>query len=322
MNAGPAPRHGQGQQAGMIDPASLIRLASLELRAKVIVEGFWKGIHRSPYHGFSSEFTEYRQYTPGDDPRHIDWRVYARTDRYYLKKFQDETNLRCHLLIDHSRSMDYGSRGYTKAQYAATLAATLAYFLFTQGDAVGLATFDDRINQYLPPRNRPSYLRRLMLALEAAPQGTATDLGPLLRHLAATLRRRGLVVVVSDLLTSIDRLDSDLGLLCAGGHDVVVFQVLDPAEVSFDFDRPAVFEDMETGRSLYVDPAASQKRYRHLLEEHLGRARSVCQGLGIDYHLFSTDQPFDLALLQFLQHRTRRRRQIRSRTGPVSRRTP
>ncbi|MBN2181061.1 MAG: DUF58 domain-containing protein, partial [Sedimentisphaerales bacterium] len=143
-----------GTADGMIDPVSLMKIKSMELRAKVIVEGFWKGIHRSPYHGFSVEFTEYRQYSPGDDTRHIDWRLYARCDRFYIKTFEDETNLRCHLLIDHSRSMGYGSGGYTKSQYAGTLAATLAYFLFTQGDAVGLATFDDQIRQYMLPRNR------------------------------------------------------------------------------------------------------------------------------------------------------------------------
>ena len=176
---------------GMIDPAALMKIKSMELRAKAVVEGFWKGIHRSPYHGFSVEFTEYRQYTPGDDPRYIDWRVFARSDRYYIKKFEDETNLRCHLLIDHSRSMGYGSGGYTKAQYAGTLAATLAYFLFTQGDAVGLATFDDQIREYMPPRNRPSYLRRLMLALEAQPRGKATDLGAPLQRIARDADQAG-----------------------------------------------------------------------------------------------------------------------------------
>jgi len=139
---------------GMIDPVSLMRIKSMELRAKVVVEGFWKGIHRSPYHGFSVEFTEYRQYTSGDDPRYIDWQLYARSDKLYIKKFEDETNLRCHLLVDHSRSMGYGSGDYTKSQYAGTLAATLAYFLSTQGDAVGLATFDDRIRQHMAPRRR------------------------------------------------------------------------------------------------------------------------------------------------------------------------
>jgi uncharacterized protein (DUF58 family) len=304
---------------GMIDPVSLMRIKSMELRAKVIVEGFWKGIHRSPYHGFSVEFTEYRQYTLGDDPRYIDWRLYARSDRFYIKKFEDETNLRCHLLIDHSRSMGYGSGEYTKSQYAGTLAATLAYFLFTQGDAVGLATFDDQIRQYLVPRNRPGYLRRLMLTLEASPQGSTTDLGPPLQYVAGMLARRSLIVLVSDLLTSIDRLEKDLSYLCAGGHDVVVFHVLDPAELQFDFNSPALFQDIETGRNMYVNPSDAQTGYKRLLGKHLTVARSICQNLGIDYHLFPTDRPFDLALLDFLQDRMRRRKRLRYRSSSKSR---
>ena len=299
---------------GMIDPVSLMRIKSMELRAKVIVEGFWKGIHRSPYHGFSVEFTEYRQYTLGDDPRYIDWRLYARSDRYYIKKFEDETNLRCHLLLDHSRSMGYGSGDYTKSQYAGTLAATLAYFLFTQGDAVGLATFDDQIRQYLVPRNRPGYLRRLMLTLEASPQGSTTDLGPPLQYVAGMLTRRSLIVLISDLLTSIDRLEKDLSYLCAGGHDVVVFHVLDPAELQFDFNSPALFQDIETGRNMYVNPSDAQTGYKRMLEKHLAVAQSICQNLGIDYHLFPTDRPFDLALLDFLQDRMRRRKRLRYRS--------
>jgi len=302
---------------GMIDPVSLMRIKSMELRAKVIVEGFWKGIHRSPYHGFSVEFTEYRQYTPGDNPRYIDWRLYARSDRYYIKKFEDETNLRCHLLIDHSRSMSYGSTGYSKAQYAGTLAATLAYFLFNQGDAVGLATFDDRIRRYLPPRNRPGYLRRLMLALEALPEGRATDLGPALQRVAQILTKRGLVVLISDLLASIDELEPDLGCLCASGHDVVMFNVLDPAELNFDFDTAALFEDIESGRSRYVDPPAAQAAYKRKLTTHLERVGAICRSLGIDYHLFTTDRPFDLALLDFLQDRMHRRKRVRRKGGSI-----
>jgi uncharacterized protein (DUF58 family) len=296
---------------GMIDPAALMKIKSMELRAKAVVEGFWKGIHRSPYHGFSSEFTEYRQYTSGDDPRYIDWRVFARSDRYYVKRFEDETNLRCHLLIDHSRSMGYGSGDYTKSQYAGTLAATLAYFLFTQGDAVGLATFDDRIQEYMPPRNRPSYLRRLMTALDAQPRGKATDLGAPLQRIARMLTKRGLIVLVSDLLTSIERLERDLGYLRAGGHDIVLFHVLDPEELHFDFDSPALFQDVESGRDLYVDPPAAAKGYRHMLSSHLDSANAICGRLGIDYQLFATDRPFDTALLEFLQHRMRIRKQIR-----------
>lgn len=295
---------------GMIDPASLMRIKSMELRAKVVVEGFWKGIHRSPYHGFSVEFTEYRQYTYGDDPRYIDWRLFARSDRLYIKKFEDETNLRCHLLVDHSLSMGYGSGDYTKSQYAGTLAATLAYFLSTQGDAVGLATFDDQIRQHMPPRNRPGYLHRLMLALETVPSGKTTDLGPPLQRIAEMLTKRGLIVLISDLLTSIDRLESDLGCLCAGGHDVVVFHVLDPAELNFDFESPALFRDMETGRDMYIDPSAARESYKDLLNKHLATARSTCTKLGIDYHLFATDRSFDLALLDFLHDRTHRRKRV------------
>jgi uncharacterized protein (DUF58 family) len=297
--------------SGMIDPAALMKIRSMELRARAIVHGFWKGIHRSPYHGFSAEFTEYRQYTYGDDPRTIDWRVYARSDRFYIKKFQDETNLRCHLLIDHSRSMGYGSGSYTKAQYAGTLAATLAYFLFTQGDAVGLATFDNQIREYMAPRNRPSYLRRLILALEARPGGRDTDLGPPLQRLAQMVTRRGLVVLISDMLTSVDWLERDLGYLSAGGHDLVLFQILDPTELDFGFDAPALFQDVESERDIYIDPSAAQKGYKHLLKEHLAKTKSICQGRGVDYHLFATDRPFDLALLDFLQHRMRLRKRVR-----------
>ncbi len=313
------PHPGSHGGAGMVDPTALMKIRSMELRARAIVHGFWKGIHRSPFHGFSSEFTEYRQYTYGDDPRTIDWRVFARSDRFYIKKFQDETNLRCHLLIDHSRSMDYGSGSYTKAQYAGTLAATLAYFLFTQGDAVGLATFDSQIRQYMPPRNRPSYLRRLILALEAQPAGRTTDLGPPLQRLVQMVTKRGLVVLISDLLTSIDRLETDLGYLAAGGHDVVLFQILDPTELDFNFEAPALFQDVESERDIYIDPAAARKSYQHRLDEHLARTRSICQSRGVDYHLFATDRPFDLALLDFLQHRMRLRKQVRRTASPGTR---
>ncbi len=308
-----------GTAGSMIDPVSLMRIKSMELRAKVVVEGFWKGIHKSPYHGFSVEFTEYRQYTTGDDPRYIDWHLYARSDRLYIKKFEDETNLRCHLLLDQSKSMGYSSRSYTKAQYAGTLGATLAYFLFTQGDAVGLATFDDEIRQYMQPRNRPGYLRRLMAALEASPEGTATDLGPPLQRIGQMLNKRGLIILISDLLASINRLEPDLSYLCAGGHDVVVFNVLDPAELNFDFNSPALFQDMETGRRMYVDPSDFQDSYKRMLNKHFEAAESICKKLGIDYYLFATNRPFDLALLDFLQSRMHRRKQTR-RTGTKVRR--
>jgi uncharacterized protein (DUF58 family) len=300
---------------GMIDPVTLMKIKTMELRARVVVEGFLKGIHRSPYHGFSVEFTEYRQYTPGDDPRHIDWHLYARSDRFYIKKFEDETNLRCHILVDHSKSMGYGSIGYTKAQYAGTLAATLAYFLFKQGDAVGLATFDNQIREYLPPRNRPGYLHRLMLALETTPEGISTELSTPLKRIAEILTRRGLIILMSDLLTSIEKLNMDLGYLRANGHDVVLFNVLDPNELNFDFNIPAIFEDIESGKTFYVDPPAAQKEYIDKLKNHMASVKTICRNLGIDYHLFAINRPFDLALLEFLHDRMRRRKQVRRQGG-------
>ena len=182
--------------AGLVSPAALMAIKNLELRARIVVEGFWTGLHRSPYHGFSVEFTEYRQYTAGDDPRYLDWRLYARSDRYFIKKFEDETNLRCHLLVDNSRSMDYGSLGYTKAEYANTLAATVAYFLHQQGDAVGLLTFDEGIRDYLPARHRPGHLRHIMLSLEKPAGGKATDLAAPLTRIVEIVSKRGLMVMM------------------------------------------------------------------------------------------------------------------------------
>src|SRR5947207_12671732 len=194
----------------LIDPKALMSIRNLELRARIVVEGFWNGLHRSPYHGFSVEFTEYRQYSPGDDPRYLDWRVFARSDRYFIKKFEDETNLRCHLLADNSRSMGYGSIGYTKAQYAATLAATLAHFVYLQGDAVGLLTFDEQIREYLPARHRTGHLRHLMLALEKPTAGKFTNLGAPLKRIVEIVRKRGLMLLVSDFLVPLEKLEEDL----------------------------------------------------------------------------------------------------------------
>jgi uncharacterized protein (DUF58 family) len=279
------------------------------------VEGFWSGIHRSPYHGFSVEFTEYRQYTPGDDPRYVDWRVFGRSDRFYIKKFEDETNLRCHLIVDQSRSMDFASAGVTKAQYAATLSATLAWFLHQQGDAIGLLSFDAGVREYLPARHRPGHLRHLMLALEKPAGGTATDLVTPLKRVAEIVRKRGLMVLVSDFLAPLDDLDRCLTTLAAGGHELTVFQVLDPAELNFGFDQPTLFEDLESGRTLFIDPQAARAGYTQKLEAHCRAVRELCQKLGATFHRLSTDQPLELALFDFLQERTQRRHVARARNG-------
>src|SRR5215467_3906983 len=208
----------------LISPQALMSIRNLELRARVVVEGFWTGLHRSPYHGFSVEFSEYRQYSPDDDPRYLDWRVFARSDRYFIKKFEDETNLRCYLLSDQSRSMSYGSKGYSKAEYAATLAATLAYFLYLQGDAVGLLTFDEQVREFLPARHRTGHLRNLMLNLEKPAAGQATNLDKPLKRIAEIVRKRSLVVLISDFLTPLENLQPELTALAACGHEVIVFQ--------------------------------------------------------------------------------------------------
>lgn len=300
--------------ASYIDPQTLMRIKSLQLRAKIVVEGFYTGMHRSPYHGFSVEFSEYRQYSPGDDPRYLDWKLFARSDRYYVKRFEDETNLRCHLLVDMSQSMGFGSAAYTKADYAKTAAATLAYFLTIQRDAVGIMAFDEQVTEYLPPRFRPGHMHRLMLALERPLTGSATDLAKPLERIAELVTRRGLVVLISDLLAPLETLQSRLGYLHSRGHEVIVFRILDPAEVDFDFDQPAMFHDLESGHELYVDPATVRQEYRRRFEEHRERIRQACVSLGIDLYEATIDRPLELAIFDFLNSRMKRGRRVVRRT--------
>jgi uncharacterized protein (DUF58 family) len=301
------------REAGFVDPKALMAIRNLELRARVVVEGFWSGLHRSPYHGFSVEFTEYRPYSQGEDTRYLDWRLYARSDRFYLKKFEDETNLRCHLLVDHSRSMSYRSLAYSKSDYARTFAATLAWFLHQQGDAVGLFSFDERVRDYLPARHRHGHLRQLMLALEREPEGRATNLAEPLRRVAELARKRGLIVLISDLLAPVDELERHLSRLAAAGHELVVFQVLDPNELAFNFPSAMLFQDVESQRDVYVDPEAARATYQRRLREHGEGVEAICRKLGFAFHRVVTDRPMDAALLDFLRSRARRGKMIRRR---------
>jgi uncharacterized protein (DUF58 family) len=305
-----------GSPGAFIDAHTLMAIKNLELRARIVVDGFWKGIHRSPYHGFSVEFTEYRQYTPGDDPRYLDWRLYARSDRYYIKKFEDETNLRCFLLVDNSRSMTFGSLGWTKAQYAHTLAATLAYFLNRQGDAVGLLTFDEAIREYLPARNRPGHLRHLMLLLEKPAAGAGTDINVALNRIIDVVRRRGLVILISDLLTSLESLEKNLGALAAWGHEIILFQVLDPSELKFTFEKASLFEDVESKRGLYIDPGAARREYLKRFASHNAAVQTIADKIGATYVRFATDRPLELALFDFLRARVELRKRNR-RSGAI-----
>lgn len=286
-----------------LDPAALMRIKSLELRAKVIVEGLWRGMHRSPYHGFSVEFSEYRAYVKGDDPRYVDWKVLARSDRCYIKKFEDETNLRCHLLLDQSLSMSFGSASFTKAQVAATLAATLAYFLMKQGDAVGVTTFGDRLGEHIPPRNRPGHFRRLLMELERPARFSGTSLEMPMRQFTDLLRKRGLVVLISDMLAPMDKLEAQLAWLGAMGHEVVLFHVMDRAEIEFRFDQAAQFQDVETGAEWFVNPASVRESYTTRVEQHRAGIRRACERSGVSYQWLPTDRSLELALFDFLAAR-------------------
>ncbi len=308
-------RAASGRDASFVDPVALMRIKNLQLRAKVVVEGFYTGLHRSPYHGFSVEFSEYRQYSPGDDPRYLDWRLYARSDRYYIKRFEDETNLRCYLLVDMSRSMGFGSLAYTKVEYARTVAATLAYFLSLQRDAVGLVTFDEKISDLLPARYRPGHLHRLMLSLERPTAGKGTNLAAPMEQIAGTVRKRGLMVLVSDLLAPVDTLETDLGYLRARGHEVVLLRILDPDELDFKVGEPAMFHDLESGRQLYVDPGAARAEYLERFAEHAAAVERACNNLGIDLFQMSTERPLELALFDFVGARLRRGRQVARRSS-------
>ncbi len=289
-----------------VDLPALMRIRSLELRARLVMEGYWKGLHRSPQHGFSAEFSEYRPYVSGDDPRFIDWKVMARSDRCFVKKFEEETNLRCQLLLDVSASMAYGSASYAKLDYAATLAATLALFLRDQGDATGVTLFDERIVEHLPAKGRSGQWHALLLHLQrahAAAKGQARRFP--MRALGELVNRRALLVLLSDLLTPLDDMERELGLLTAMQHDVVIFQVLDPAELEFPFDEAAMFTDAEGGGRLLLEPAAARKNYLQRFNAHLERLRAMCARHGVEYRVVRTDAPLEQCLFDFLSVRSR-----------------
>ena len=294
-----------------IDAKTLMRIKSLELRARRILEGYTQGLHRSPYHGSSVEFSEYRAYAEGDDPKHIDWKLYARSDRYCIKKYEAETNLICHLVVDQSRSMEFTSLEYSKADYAATLAATFAQFLFSQGDTVGAVTFTDEIHGYVPPRRRRGQMHQLVLALEKEPTSTRTNIRKSLGDMVPMLRKRGLVVLISDLLEDTESISSQITYLRSCGHDIIIFQILDPAESGWTFEENAVFEDMETGERFQLDPARAREHYEQQFGAHQAALEKLCQGLGIDLVKVATSDPFDHTLHRLLSHRSqldRRRR--------------
>ncbi|HEX6135481.1 MAG TPA: DUF58 domain-containing protein [Longimicrobiales bacterium] len=305
---------------GFIDPKTLSRIDNLELLARTVVDGFINGLHRAPYLGMSLDFAEHRAYYPGDDIRRIDWRLFARTDRFYVKEYEADTNSNFTVLLDISRSMSYRSTGLSKLDYAKYLAASLSYFSREQRDRVGLLTFDDDIVDYVPPS-----AKHLDVVLHTIDRVRAERKGALessLRKATELLRRRGLIVIISDLYEEPDRVQTAAGLLRHRGHDVIVFQVLDRTEIELEgtvggaaLDEATSFEDLETGERLPVITPTVRDRYRQMVQQHIAAIRKKLSELRIDYALFDTSMPLDHALFTYLAARERLTRGTARATG-------
>jgi len=288
-----------------LQPETVSKLANMNLVARLVVEGFITGLHKSPYHGFSVEFAEHRQYMPGDDTRHIDWKVYAKTDRYYVKQFEEETNLKSYLLVDASASMGFTSHKINKLQYATYLAAGLTYLMLKQRDSVGLVTFDQKIRKFLPPRSVNTYLSLILQELQRTKSRSKTNVSKTFHQLAESMHRRGLVIIFSDLLDDPYKVMAGLKHFRHKKHEVIVFHILDPFERNFDFTQDAVFQDMETGEKLATQPWHIRGEYRHLMSEFIDTYKKQCRENRIDYVLMDTSEDFDRALLQYLLKRKR-----------------
>lgn len=289
----------------LLNPDVASRLKSLELRARHVVEGFIAGLHKSPYHGFSVEFAEHRQYMPGDPVHNLDWKVFGKTDRYYVKEYEEETNLRCYVVIDCSGSMGYGSGEVTKFEYARSLAAALAYLMLRQRDAVGVTAFANRVLNNVPSKSATNHLYVVLRTLAGLVPQAVTDVAPVLHVMAEKLKRRGLIVLLSDLLTEPSAVISGLKHFRHRRHEVVVFQILDRQEREFAFPGAARFEDMETGEVLPTLPAQIRSAYRKQMGEMVDRYRRECREAMVDYHLLDTSVPFDRALYAYLGKRSK-----------------
>ena len=295
------------QSSNFIDPTILNSLDNLEMRARVIVEGFLSGLHRSPAKGFSVEFKDYRHYQRGDDMRHVDWKLYGRSDRMFIKQYEDETNLRCFLLLDSSASMAYSSSstGMNKLEYGRTLASALAYFIMRQRDAVGLITFDDALRDYLPAMCRQPHLLRILRTLSELKPGANTNIVKPLQELAMNLNRKSLVILISDLLNDEAEVITALRQLRAMGNEVIVFHVLDQEELNFSFSESSEFIDMETQESHVTSPGAIRNVYLENLATYLNYCRSECQKGAVDYCLLNTSEPLDKALYSYMTRRAK-----------------
>jgi len=301
-----------------LDPGTLSRLATMEMRARIVVEGFVSGLHKSPYRGFGVEFVEYRQYTPGDDIRHVDWKALGRSDRYYVKEYEDETNLQCVLLLDRSASMGYGARGsgrsglaglagrsggLDKLEYGSYLAASLAYLILRQGDGVGLVTFDRVVHDYLPPSSKNTQWHAIHSTLDDLRAAEGTDIGKPLHELAESIPRRGLVILISDLIDDVEQMMNALMHFRFKGHEVMVFHIVDREELTFPFTETARFDDPETGERITVTPSAIRDEYLEAVRDFMDSIRTGCAKIQVDYERMETDRPLDFALFSYLSRR-------------------
>jgi uncharacterized protein (DUF58 family) len=291
-----------------LDPRTIARLQGLELRARRIVEGYVAGLHRSPYQGFSNEFAEHREYTPGDDLRYVDWKVFGKTDKVYLKQFEEETNLICYLLLDTSESMQYQGPGspLSKLTYAQCAAASLAYLVLHQHDSIGLVTFDQEVRQLVRPSASPTQLKQLLGLMEKTTAARKTRTGPIFHDLAERLGRRGIVVVLSDLFDDVDAMLAGLKHFRHRRHDVIVLHVLDPAEIDFPFQQVTMFKGLEALGEVLTEPRGLRAAYQNEVRSFLRQVKTGCRAQQIDYLTVQTDQPLDAVLTAFLSARKKR----------------
>ncbi|MBI2193999.1 MAG: DUF58 domain-containing protein [Planctomycetes bacterium] len=289
-----------------LDPKILGKVSRLGIKARLIVEGYISGLHESPFHGYSVEFAQHREYVPGDDIRDVDWKVWARSDRYYIKQYEEETNLRAYLVVDVSESMAYQSGLLSKMDYACYVAASLAYLMLRQQDSVGLVLFDEKVRRFVRDSSHPSHLKVLLQELELATPSSGTHMEPIFHDLADRLRRKGLLIVISDLLTDPERLLFGLEHVRHRRHEVIVFHVLDEAERTFPFEEMTLFEGMENGPRLFTEPLSLRQAYLAELESFIGKVRRGCRENRIDYVPLSTSDPLDIALSSYLANRLAR----------------
>lgn len=287
-----------------LNPATISKLNSLELKARMVVEGFMVGLHKSPYHGFSAEFSQHRPYMQGDDLKSVDWKVYGKTEKYYIKQYEEETNLKSHIILDTSKSMDFKSgNNLSKLSYSIILAAALSYLMIKQQDAVGLALYSEKINKILPPKASRTYLQEILKHLSSLTAADKTNTASSLGEIAEKIKRRGLVIIISDFFDDIDNVIKSLKTFSYKKNEVIVFQILDPIEKSFSFGKDAIFKDMETLEEITTQPFQIQKAYKEAMEEFTGKIKRECLNANFDYNLIDTSTPFDTALYTYVQKR-------------------